>query len=356
MEVRHWKTKWSGPGTSVCCITCPPHDTYDRTTKCLNTFALHPPTLQVTGPTLQASSMAGSRFHESLRLGRTPFINCSVKRESPSIHQTNNRFLASPQLDTPVPIGDNLERRDIPILDQRVRKSGHAVQVCTVYCQWVPVRGVRISTSIYTSLFSPYWTGLRFSTLRLPCTLPMADPSKVEKPGSTPPLPVHCPCARMIADLSEDKPTPPLPRHWKFDHADSIYASRDPGLFAQQLFCIISFGYPDLEEVWKKSNSKKDWPELRDKAKARLEHIIVVVRLPWSRGVLSASNIDSLADVGYPIARNSWHILYHGTSGGLNSTPVHQAGSVLFHSSVDDPLHFGCRRRLVVRVWHPDSE
>ena len=227
----------------------------------------------------------------------------------------------------------------------------------TVYCQWVPVRGVPISTSIYTSLFSPYWTGLRFPTPRLPCTLPMASSYKVEKPESTPPLPVHCPCALMIADLSQDKKPGPLPEHWEFGGSvDSIYASRNPRLFIHQLFCILSFGHTDLKVIWEKSNSSKDWPELREKAKARLEHVNVVVRLPWSREVLSASNIDSLADVGYPIARNSCHILYHGTSGGLSSTPVHQAGSVLFHSIVDGLLPFWCRHRRVVRVWHPDSE
>lgn len=70
---------------------------------------------------------------------------------------------------------------------------------------------------------------------------------------------------------------PELPPHWKFGEQTGGHFSANPITLLCQLFCVVGFGRPDLEGVWKRSH--EDWVELRREVKDRLHHVDIVVRL-----------------------------------------------------------------------------
>lgn len=60
--------------------------------------------------------------------------------------------------------------------------------------------------------------------------------------------------------------------------------------------------------------------------------------------------------IGWFVPRDSFCVLYHGTSSGFEDISVHQDGSVLFLAGVVESRCGGSRRRLDCRVYHPQSE
>lgn len=73
---------------------------------------------------------------------------------------------------------------------------------------------------------------------------------------------------------------PNLPEHWNFGgEIHPIQAPRNLTLFIHQLLCVLSFGYANLQTVWKKSHTSA-WRTTRDDMRDRLQHINIMVRLP----------------------------------------------------------------------------
>ena len=73
---------------------------------------------------------------------------------------------------------------------------------------------------------------------------------------------------------------PDLPEHWNFGgEMHPIQAPRNLTLSIHQLLCVLSFGYANLQTVWKKSHASA-WRTTRDDMRDILQHLNIMVRLP----------------------------------------------------------------------------
>ena len=76
-----------------------------------------------------------------------------------------------------------------------------------------------------------------------------------------------------------DVSIPELPDHWDFGgEVHPTQVSRGTPLLVHRLFCIIGFGYVNLQTVWERSHTSA-WRGVRNDMKDRTQHINIVVCL-----------------------------------------------------------------------------